>query len=74
LRRSVVAVIVGSAFRLAATLAATLCEVARRTGSMSISAISQLCKRGSCTMSPTRFFMNTVEPAPIIAILGNAAT
>ena len=46
----------------------TPCEVASRFSSMSIRLISQSLSSFSERMSPTRFFMNTVEPAPIMAI------
>src|ERR1700691_5955860 len=38
---------------------------------MSISAIFDPTSAGRCSTSPTMFFMNTVEPAPMKAILGN---
>ena len=59
----------GRASTAAAMRSATAFDVASRFGSMSISAISHSLSSGSDRMSPTRFFMNTVEPAPIIAIL-----
>src|SRR5690242_14191859 len=46
--------------------------ISRRSGLMSISAISASARAGRCRMSPTMFFMNTEEPAPIKVILGRA--
>ena len=64
----IVAVILGCASTAAAIRSATMRDVERRFSSMSISAISLSFSSGSERMSPTRFFMKTVEPAPIMAI------
>ena len=41
-----------------------------RCGLISISAIRASASAGRCSTSPTMFFMNTVEPAPMKVILG----
>ena len=43
-----------------------------RCGLMSISAMRASASEARCSTSPTMFFMNTVEPAPIKVILGLA--
>ena len=48
---------------------ATTSDSSSRFGSMSISAKVASASDGKCSASPTMFFMNTVEPAPMKAIL-----
>ena len=71
------AALVASGFRsragtpsVATSLPATTALSSSRCGSMSISAIFDPASAGRCSTSPTMFFMNTVEPAPMKAILG----
>lgn len=68
-RRSVVAVMVGATPRDEAILSATIRDVLRRASSMSWSAIWQSAKMSLSRMSPTRFFIKTVLPAPMRQIL-----
>ncbi len=60
---------VAAAPRVATILRATSALSSSRRASMSISAIVAPDNAGLCSTSPTMFFMNTVDPAPMKAIL-----